>query len=170
MTDFERERGKSVAVAACIALVFVGITPGLDAMLGALPWQPSNLRWRFVTVQSLAPSMILQCLALGLLALLCRALDWSLAARAVAVYAGLVGFLGLVLMGMLTLDSLQLRQAIPADSKSSFKMAIIRTALQITTGSLIMLYQSYAGWRAASRRGGPRSGRDEGVVLVRGRL
>lgn len=148
LDELSRGRAFRLGVAVMVTLGYVWIFPVLDTLLGSWPFVVTNIQWRYLTLNALAPSFMTQALALGGAAALAWVLGWRDLLRFVAYVALGVVVVALLAMGLHAMDFLQLIRAVPPDSKRRFMMGMWRWAVQLVSGAAVLAAIGYGSLRA----------------------
>ena len=135
-------------------LYFVGLllvlTPLADFMTSVWPLQPGEIRWRFASAALLGGFLFTPLIGSVIGVVVSGLMEHRRAQKAIAIInlvsAGvLVGMIGLLL-----LDALHLRRAVPADAQSAVRTSAVRAALKHGSVTLALVWLGMTGLRGAA--------------------
>ena len=135
-------------------LYFVGLllvlTPLADFLTSVWPLQPKEIRWRFASAALLGGFLFTPLIGSVIGVVVSGLMEHRRTQKAIAIInlvcaAVLVGMIGLLL-----LDALQLRRAVPADAQSAFRTSAVRAAFKHGSVTLALLWLGMTGLRGAA--------------------
>ena len=140
-------RGRLLAVGFyAICGVFL-LSPSLDVMGAIVPIRFDNIQWRFGFVISLAPTIMVQAVALGATAVFAVLWGHKNVLRALAILAITLAVLYGIMALMFAIDILQLRGAIPSGRRDPFYVMVGKCLVQSVVGGTALALLGTGSWR-----------------------
>lgn len=147
-SDSLRSLGQAAYVLGLMILAF----NSLDFGANVWPWQPGSMQWRFGAVGLFAGP--LASLVLGLFLLMAGA--WTLKQRRIlrllAILAAVTVVLLLLVMAGFTLDALQMRAAVRAESQGPLSSVVIQAAVKYLIVMLTLTALSWLAWPTSRKQ------------------
>ena len=160
-------RARVLPQAVVVVLAVLWLVPVLDSFAAAWPFEPASLQWRYRTVAVLAPTMVTQLVAVGGATVLGAILGWRWLVRAASIVGLAVMVFALLGVIIHSMDFVQLKSAVPEDSRAGFSLGMVRGTLQLVLCAIAAGVLAAAGLVTSNsafdqRKGGAR------VVVVPG--
>ena len=149
LDELSRGKASRLAMAVMATLIYVWIFPIIDTLVAAWPFTVTSIQWRYVTMVSLAPSVMTQALALAAGAALAWVLGWREALRTVAYVTLTVVGLAVLGLALHVMDYLQLIRSVPPDAKRRFQAGMVRWLVQLLSGAGVLAGVGIGALRAA---------------------
>ena len=135
-------------------LYFVGLllvfTPLADFMTSVWPLQPGEIRWRFASAALLGGFLFTPLIGATIGVVVSGLMEQRRAQKTLAIIniASAVILVGVI--GLLLLDALQLRRAVPPDAQTAFRTSAVRAALKHGSVTVALVWLGLTGLRGAA--------------------
>ncbi|MBI2796948.1 MAG: hypothetical protein HYX65_09630 [Gemmatimonadetes bacterium] len=123
------------------------LSPSLDVMGAIVPIRFDNIQWRFGMVISLAPTIMVQAVALGATAVFAVLWGHKNVLRAISILAITLAALYAIMALMFAIDILQLRGAIPDGRRDPFYVMVGKCLTQSLVGGTSLAVLGMGAWR-----------------------
>lgn len=151
-----------------VAAVFI-LSPLVDVVTNVYPTDPGSVQWRYGAIGIMSNYLVS-----GVFGLLLGTCVAALAGRRIALWIFVaLDVLGavvlLLLLGLFSLDVLQLRGLVQPDAADMFKIGASKAAMKLAIVAVALLILGFGGFRAARDAAGaaPKKGRKDAPLLVR---
>lgn len=140
-------RGRLLAAGLYAVCGVFLLSPSLDVLGVIVPVRFENIQWRFGLVVSLAPTIMVQAVALGSVAVLAVLWGHKNVLRVLALAAMVLAVLYAIMALMFAIDILQLRAAIPDGRRSPFYVVVMKCVTQSLVGGGALWLMGMGAWR-----------------------
>ena len=141
-----------------IALLLVGI-PALDFVTGVLPLRLDDIQWRFATVGLLSGFLLTPLMGIAFALVVSSYSDHITLQRIIAIVCAVLAVLLALMLVLFVLDAIQLRAAVNAEARDSFRSATLKalfkhaSVITVLAVTAIRVLRSVRPRRAAERTG-----------------
>ena len=140
-------RGRLLAAGFYSVCAVFLLSPSLDVLGAIVPVRFDNIQWRFGLVISLAPTIMVQAVALGATAVFAVLWGHRGVLRTLAVLAITLSVLYAIMALGFGIDCLQLRGAIPSGRRDPFYVMVVKCLVQTVVGAVSLAVLGMGAWR-----------------------
>lgn len=131
---------------------FLVAMPAADFLQGIGAPQPGSVQWRFATIGLLSSYVAMPLVGVALAVVVAAVREHRVAQRALALANLAVAVVLVCLVALFTLDALQLRSGVPADSRGNLESASLRAVLKHVAAAVVLFWLGMRGLRISAWR------------------
>lgn len=142
---------RRLAVALYLIAALFLLTPVLDFVASVWPLRIHDIQWRFATGGLLSGYLLTPLLGVLLAMIAAALLEHRVVQRSLAIVSIVVAVALVGVMGVFTLDVLQLRGDVNPQLKSSYQLASSKALIKYVSSLVAFVWMSVIGFRISAR-------------------